>query len=117
MHGQHMNLSLSAVQGAFQVELDSAAVAAPEFPLIYAAGAVAGPGGPAPAPGGRRRLQSEYDLQMHTQYGSTTLNLAEGTSSGVAGADAKKERMKNVGVLARALCAALRCITGWADHL
>ena len=84
------------MQGTFEVELDSSAVASSAFPLIYAAGQVAGPGGPAPGGGPRRRLLSDFDLQKHDAHGSTTVNLAAGTSSGVSGSDPTKERLKNV---------------------
>ena len=81
-----------------QVELDASVAASPAFPMIFAAGAVAGPGGLPPAAGGGRRLLSIYDLQQHSTNGATTLNLAAGTSSGVQGPDQSKERMKMVSV-------------------
>lgn len=77
----------------WQVELDAVAATAPDFPVLFAAGVVAGPGDPAPA-GGRRRLLSEYDLQQHAERGAATINLASGSASGVS-TDSSKETMKN----------------------
>lgn len=68
------------MQGTITVQLDTAAVANPAFPLICAAGPIDSSGG----------------LQYHAARGATSANWAAGTGGGVQGESSSVRAMKNV---------------------